>query len=74
MTAPHEFRHEFHSVLPMKTFKVELSPKVESVNQPRHVFLTIAECKDLDDCIKLIHHDYPALQIDSISEVSDDTG
>ena len=57
----------------MKTFKVELSPKVESVNQPRHVFLTIAECKDMDDCINHIHHNHPALQIESIREVPNDT-
>ena len=63
----------FHSVLPMKTFKVELSPKVESVNQPHHVFMTISECKDMDDCINHIHHNHPALQIESIKEVTNDT-
>ena len=67
-------RHTFHSVLLMKTFKVQLSPKSWATDQPHHVFMTIAECKDLDDCIKFIHHNHPALQIDSISEVSDDTG
>lgn len=63
----------FHSVLPMKTFKVELSPKVESVNQPNHVFMTISECIDIDDCINHIHHNHPALQIESIKEVTNDT-
>jgi hypothetical protein len=63
----------FHSVLPMKTFKVELSPKVESINQPHHVFMTISECIDIDDCINHIHHNHPALQIESIKEVTNDT-
>ena len=58
---------------PMKTFKVELSPKLESSDQPHHVFMTVAECIDMDDCINHIHHNHPALQIESIKEVPDDT-
>ena len=50
----------------MKTFKVELSPKLESSDQPHHVFMTVAECIDMDDCINHIHHNHPALQIESI--------
>jgi len=57
----------------MKTFVVELSPKVESFNQPHHVFITVAECEDKDDCINHIHHNHPAHQIESIKEVPDDT-
>ena len=57
----------------MKTFKVELSPKFENSGEPPHVFMTVAECKDMDDCINFIHHNHPALQIESIKEVPNDT-
>tara|TARA_B100000003_G_C10584556_1_gene232456 strand:- start:33 stop:209 length:177 start_codon:yes stop_codon:yes gene_type:complete len=57
----------------MKTFKVELSPKVESSGLPHHLFETVAECIDMDDCIEFIHHNRPAFQIESIREVPNDT-
>jgi len=57
----------------MKTFKVELSPKSWSTDQPHHVFMTIAECEDQDDCLSFLQHNHPALQIEFIKEVPNDT-
>ena len=62
-----------HSVLPMKTFKVELSPRSWSPGQPHHVFMTITECEDMDDCLSFLKHNHPALQLESIKEVPNDT-
>jgi len=62
-----------HNLKPMKTFKVELSPKSWSTDQPHHVFMTIAECEDQDDCLSFLQHNHPALQLESIQEVPNDT-
>jgi hypothetical protein len=35
--------------------------------------MTIAECEDQDDCLSFLQHNHPALQIEFIKEVPNDT-
>jgi hypothetical protein len=35
--------------------------------------MTITECEDMDDCLSFLKHNHPALQLESIKEVPNDT-
>ena len=50
----------------METFKVILS--LQS-NPDKFTFTTVEECTDMDDCIRHIHKEFPAHNIESIRRI-----